>query len=117
MNDGSRRGWLRPFGDTGITVSAICMGGAQLGSMPELFGYDVTEEAAVDLVRQVMKRTDPVPRHRQRLRRRTQRGAHAQPLDPGRPSAGPLFDRACEAGMAVVNAAVYGGGLGALRTK
>ena len=48
--------WLRPFGTTGITVSAICMGGAQLGSMPELFGYEVTEDAAIDLVRQVMDR-------------------------------------------------------------
>jgi D-threo-aldose 1-dehydrogenase len=46
--------WLRPFGTTGITVSAICMGGAQLGSMPELFGYEVTEDAAIDLVRHVM---------------------------------------------------------------
>src|SRR4051794_40604425 len=54
MNDGSRRGWLRPFGDTGITGSGICMGGAQLCSMPVLFGYDLTEEAAVDLDRQVM---------------------------------------------------------------
>lgn len=46
--------WLRSFGRTGITVSSICMGGAQLGSMPELFGYEVTEDAAIDLVRQVM---------------------------------------------------------------
>ena len=46
--------WLRPFGTTGITVSAVCMGGAQLGSMPELFGYEVTEDAAIDLVRHVM---------------------------------------------------------------
>jgi D-threo-aldose 1-dehydrogenase len=46
--------WLRPFGTTGITVSAICMGGAQLGSMPELFGYEVSEDAAIDLVRHVM---------------------------------------------------------------
>ena len=32
--------WLRPFGTTGITVS-ICMGGAQIASMPEIFGYSV----------------------------------------------------------------------------
>lgn len=32
---------LRPFGTTGITVSAICMGGAQIGSMPEILGYSV----------------------------------------------------------------------------
>lgn len=47
--------WLRSFGRTGLTVSPICMGGAQLGSMPELFGYEVTEDAAIDLVRQVME--------------------------------------------------------------
>jgi D-threo-aldose 1-dehydrogenase len=54
MNGEKAADWLRPFGSTGITVSAICMGGAQLGSMPELFGYEVTEDAAIDLVRQVM---------------------------------------------------------------
>ena len=46
--------WLRPFGQTDITVSAICAGGAQLGGMPELFGYNVTESAAIDLVRLVL---------------------------------------------------------------
>ena len=54
MNDETATDWLRPFGTTGITVSAICMGGAQLGSMPELFGYEVTEDAAIDLIRRVM---------------------------------------------------------------
>jgi D-threo-aldose 1-dehydrogenase len=54
MGDEGVGDWLRPLGSTGLTVSAICMGGAQLGSMPELFGYEVTEDAAVDLVRQVM---------------------------------------------------------------
>jgi D-threo-aldose 1-dehydrogenase len=49
-----RSNWLRPFGSTGITVSAVCMGGAQLGSMPELFGYEVTEEDAVKLVKRVL---------------------------------------------------------------
>jgi D-threo-aldose 1-dehydrogenase len=49
-----RDGWLRPFGRTGITVSAICMGGSQLGSMPELFGYEVTEKDAIGLVRRVL---------------------------------------------------------------
>jgi D-threo-aldose 1-dehydrogenase len=49
-----RVGWLRPFGRTGITVSAICMGGAQLGSLPELFGYEVTEQNAIGLVRRVL---------------------------------------------------------------
>jgi D-threo-aldose 1-dehydrogenase len=54
MINSSNGDWLRPFGKTDITVSAICMGGAQLGSMPELFGYEVTEDAAIDLVRHVM---------------------------------------------------------------
>jgi D-threo-aldose 1-dehydrogenase len=49
-----KSGWLRPFGGTGITVSAVCMGSSQLGSRPELFGYEVAEDAAIDLVRQVM---------------------------------------------------------------
>jgi D-threo-aldose 1-dehydrogenase len=49
-----RDGWLRPFGRTGITVSAVGMGGSQLGSMPELFGYEVTEKDAIGLVRRVL---------------------------------------------------------------
>jgi D-threo-aldose 1-dehydrogenase len=49
-----RSTWMRPFGTTGITVSAICMGGAQIGSMLEIFGYSVEEEDAIDLVRQVL---------------------------------------------------------------
>ena len=54
MTNSDSGDWLRPFGKTGITVSAICMGGGQLGSMPELFGYEVTEDAAIDLVRDVL---------------------------------------------------------------
>lgn len=54
MSAYDRDGWLRPFGRTGITVSAICMGGSQLGSMPELFGYEVTEKDAIGLVRRVL---------------------------------------------------------------
>ena len=54
MSAFDREGWLRPFGRTGISVSAICMGGAQLGSMPELFGYEVTEQDAIGLVHRVL---------------------------------------------------------------
>lgn len=43
--------WLRPLGRTGLTVSAICLGGSPLGSMPSVFGYEVDERTAVDLVR------------------------------------------------------------------
>lgn len=44
--------WLRPLGQTGLEVSAVCLGGGPLGSMPELFG-EVTEADAVELVRAV----------------------------------------------------------------
>jgi D-threo-aldose 1-dehydrogenase len=45
--------WMRPFGNTGLQVSAITMGGAPLGSMPQLFGYDTPEEQAITLVADV----------------------------------------------------------------
>ncbi|WP_328999395.1 aldo/keto reductase [Kribbella sp. NBC_00709] len=45
--------WLRPLGSTGLTVSAVCAGGSGLGSMPAVFGYDVTRREAVDLVLRV----------------------------------------------------------------
>lgn len=39
----------RPFGQTGLRVTPICLGCAQLGSMPELY-YPVSEEQALDLL-------------------------------------------------------------------
>jgi D-threo-aldose 1-dehydrogenase len=48
-----RNQWVRVFGESQIQVSAICMGGAQLGSMPEVYGYSVDKQDAVDLVRSV----------------------------------------------------------------
>ncbi|TDW76376.1 aldo/keto reductase [Kribbella pratensis] len=45
--------WLRPLGSTGLTVSAVCAGGSGLGSMPAVFGYDVTRQEAIDLVLRV----------------------------------------------------------------
>lgn len=42
--------WMRPLGRTGLQVSAVSMGGAPLGSMPELFGYATPEEQAISLV-------------------------------------------------------------------
>lgn len=42
--------WLRPLGSTGLTVSAVAAGGGPIGSMPEMFGYDVPADQAVDLV-------------------------------------------------------------------
>lgn len=38
-----RPDWFRSLGHTGLRVSAICLGGSPLGSMPEAFGYPVSE--------------------------------------------------------------------------
>jgi D-threo-aldose 1-dehydrogenase len=46
--------WSRPFGATGLTVTAVTAGGASLGSMPEIFGYEVSERDAVKLVQDVL---------------------------------------------------------------
>jgi D-threo-aldose 1-dehydrogenase len=48
---GDTRPWLRPLGATDLTVSAVCLGGAPLGNMPEKFGSEVSEEQAIELVR------------------------------------------------------------------
>ncbi|KJQ52778.1 aldo/keto reductase [Microbacterium sp. SA39] len=45
---------LNPLGSTGLAVSPITLGGGPLGSMPENFGYEVTEDAAVALVKTVL---------------------------------------------------------------
>ncbi|RKS69187.1 D-threo-aldose 1-dehydrogenase [Motilibacter peucedani] len=47
-------GWQRRLGGTGLHVSAVCLGGGPLGSMPENFGYDVPVQDAVDLVTDVL---------------------------------------------------------------
>jgi D-threo-aldose 1-dehydrogenase len=46
---------LRPLGRTGIEVSAITLGGAPLGSMPENFGHEVAEADAIALVGEVLR--------------------------------------------------------------
>lgn len=46
--------WMRPLGGSGVSVSAISLGGAPLGSMPQNFGYEVSAEQAVALVRAVL---------------------------------------------------------------
>ncbi|MFI5707300.1 aldo/keto reductase [Kribbella sp. NPDC051620] len=46
--------WLRPLGSTGLTVSAVCAGGALLAGMPEIFGYDVSPAEAISVVRAVL---------------------------------------------------------------
>jgi D-threo-aldose 1-dehydrogenase len=47
-------GWARALGRTGLTVSAVCAGGAPLGSMPKAFGYEVSREQGVAVVRAVL---------------------------------------------------------------
>jgi len=50
----SERSWIRGLGSTGLEVSAVGAGGAPLGSMPENFGYEVSEEDAINLVRAIL---------------------------------------------------------------
>jgi D-threo-aldose 1-dehydrogenase len=45
----------RPLGSTGLTLSSVTLGGGPLGSMPEVFGYEVDEEQAVELVGAVLR--------------------------------------------------------------
>ncbi|WIB68315.1 aldo/keto reductase [Curtobacterium sp. MCBD17_035] len=52
--DATPGGWMRPLGRTGLTVSAVTLGAAPLGSMPENFGHPVEEDDAVALVDQVL---------------------------------------------------------------
>lgn len=47
--------WLRPLGGTGLTVSAVCAGGAVLGSLPGMFGYEVPRAQATATVRRVLE--------------------------------------------------------------
>ena len=51
----SERSWIRGLGSTGLEVSAVGAGGAPLGSMPENFGYEVSEEDAINLVRAILE--------------------------------------------------------------
>ena len=41
----------RPFGNTGLFVTPVCIGAAPLGDMPDTFAYSVTEENALATVR------------------------------------------------------------------
>ena len=42
--------WMRPLGSTGLQVSALCLGGGPLGSMPALFGQETPAERGVATV-------------------------------------------------------------------
>lgn len=54
MQSTETNGWMRTLGQTGLRVSAVCAGGAPLGSMPKAFGYEVSEEQAVSLVELIL---------------------------------------------------------------
>ncbi len=41
---------LNPLGSTGLSVTSVTLGGGPLGSMPALFGNDVPERDAIDVV-------------------------------------------------------------------
>lgn len=46
--------WFRTAGGTGLTTSALGLGGGPLSSMPEVLGYEVPPERAIDLVNAVL---------------------------------------------------------------
>lgn len=49
------RGWHRRIGRTPLLTSTIIAGASPLGSTPGLYGYDVSESAAVDFVRALLR--------------------------------------------------------------
>ncbi len=49
------RGWHRGIGQTPLVTSAIIAGASPLGSIPNLYGYDVSESAAVDFMLALLK--------------------------------------------------------------
>lgn len=58
MTAPGRADWVRPLGSTELSVTAVAVGGAPLGSMPENFGHEVAYEDGVALVEHVL--TSPV---------------------------------------------------------
>lgn len=46
--------WIRELGATGLSVSAVTVGGGPLGGQPQLFGYDTPEDQAVEVVEAVL---------------------------------------------------------------
>ncbi len=47
--------WMRPLGGTGLQVSAVCAGGSPLGSMPRLYGRDVSADEGVATAHAVLQ--------------------------------------------------------------
>ncbi len=54
MTSPSSPDWVRPLGFTGLQVTAVCAGGSPLGSMPDLFGHDLSYEDGVAMVGAVL---------------------------------------------------------------
>jgi D-threo-aldose 1-dehydrogenase len=46
--------WHRALGATGLTTTAVTVGGGPLGSQPRLFGYDTPEAQAIELVEAIL---------------------------------------------------------------
>ncbi|MGO3884972.1 MAG: aldo/keto reductase [Mycetocola sp.] len=46
--------WLRPLGATGLTVPAITAGGGPLGSMPQVFGVEVSAQQGVQMAEEIL---------------------------------------------------------------
>ena len=46
--------WLRPLGRTGLTIPAVTVGGAPLGSMPQNFGHELAYEDGVALAAYIL---------------------------------------------------------------
>jgi len=47
--------WMRPLGSTGLQVSAVCAGGSPLGSMPRLYGRDVSANEGIATAHAVLQ--------------------------------------------------------------
>ncbi|MGH8825821.1 MAG: aldo/keto reductase [Jiangellaceae bacterium] len=47
--------WMRPLGSTGLQVSAVCAGGSPLGSMPRLYGRDVSVDEGIATAHAVLQ--------------------------------------------------------------
>ncbi|MBY6210347.1 aldo/keto reductase [Microbulbifer agarilyticus] len=48
----------REIGKTGLKVPPICFGSTGLGSIPDLYGYEVDEARALDTIRAILERPD-----------------------------------------------------------
>ena len=80
------RGWHRRIGRTPLFTSTIIAGASPLGSMPHLYGYDVSESAAVDFVARPPAKSHPGDRYVKQLRRRGQRASNRKGDRVGRGS-------------------------------